>query len=138
MRGRAGIVALLFTDLANSRERLERAGDEATQGLLRAHYRLLQTAVGMGGDREVQWLGDGWLVAFGAAVDAVRCAIAMQQAAQRRNVGTRLAVRVGLVGGGGGQTDYLGTPVLIARQLCDLAQGGRSCAPTSWRILELR
>src|SRR5262245_48730643 len=95
-RGRAGIVALLFTDLANSRELLERAGDEATQGLLRAHYRLLKTAVGMGGGHEVKWLGDGWMVAFRAAVDAARCAIAMQQAAQRRAVGTRLAVRVGL------------------------------------------
>ena len=68
MMSRAGIVTSLFTSLANSPDLLERAGDEATQGLHRAHYRLLKTAVGMDGGHEVKWLGDGWIVAFPAAL----------------------------------------------------------------------
>src|SRR5262245_43416689 len=123
----AGTVTLLFTSLDDSPELLERAGEEATQALHRAHYRLLKTAVGAVGDLEVKWLGDGWMVAFPAAVAAARCAIAMQQAARRRAVGTPLAVRVGLNVGEAlkDETDYLGTPVLIARRLCDHARGGQ-------------
>ncbi len=48
----------------------------------------------------------------------------MQQAARRRAAGERLALRVGLHAGEAlrEETDYLGTPVVIARRLCAQAQ----------------
>src|SRR5262245_60016896 len=77
-------VTLLFTDLVNSTELLERAGDEHTQRILRTHHLALQQAVAIHGGSEVKWLGDGLMSVFASPADAVRCAVAMQQAARRR------------------------------------------------------
>jgi len=78
----------------------------------------------------VKWLGDGLMTVFASAADAVRGAVAMQQAARRRAAGERLALRVGLHAGEalGEETDYFGTPVVIARRLCEQAQAGQILA----------
>ena len=75
----------------------------------------------------MKWLGDGLMVAFPSAAAAVRCAVAMQQAARRRGGGERLVIRVGLNAGEAlrEETDYFGTPVVVARRLCDRAEGGQ-------------
>ena len=120
-------VTLLFTDLVNSTELLQRVGDEKAQHIFQAHHRMLKDAVAANGGHEVKWLGDGLMVAFPSAANAVRCAIAMQQAARRRVAGERLAIRVGLNVGEAlrEETDYFGTPVVVARRLCDRAEGGQ-------------
>jgi class 3 adenylate cyclase len=50
------------------------------------------------------------MVAFGSASDALRCAIAMQQASRRPVAGERLAIRVGLNAGEAfwDEADYFG------------------------------
>src|SRR5262245_60784680 len=70
------------------------------------------------------------MTAFASAADAVRAAVAMQQAARRRAAGERLALRVGLHVGEAlrEETDYFGTPVVIARRLCEQAQAGQILA----------
>jgi class 3 adenylate cyclase len=123
-------VTLLFTDLVNSTELLERLGDDAAEQVRRAHFRLLRDAVATCGGEEVKNLGDGLMVAFASAVDAVGCAVAMQQAVHRYNhrQGTQdLQVRVGLHVGEPirDEDDYFGTPVVVAKRLCDRAQGGQ-------------
>ncbi len=111
----------------DSTELLERAGVEAARLVFQAHYRLLKSAVAMHGGHEVKWLGDGFVTAFGSAADAVRCAVAIQQTARRRAIGGRLAIRIGLHAGEAPreETDYFGTPVVIARRLCDHAKPGQ-------------
>ena len=123
----AGPVTLLFTDLVNSTELLQRAGDEQAQRIFRAHHKLLKNAVAAHGGQEVKWLGDGLMAVFVSPADAVRCAIEMQQAARRRIAAERLAIRVGLNVGDAlrDETDYMGLAVVIARRLCDHAQGGQ-------------
>jgi adenylate cyclase len=120
-------VTLLFTDMVNSAELLQQVDDERAQGILRAHYKLLKHAVAAHGAPEVKWLGDGLVSVFASPTDAVRCAIAMQQAARRRVVSERLSIRVGLniVEAIREETDYFGVPVAIARRLCERAQGGQ-------------
>jgi class 3 adenylate cyclase len=83
MTARAETVTILFTDLVESTELLQRAGDERAQRVFKAHHRLLQDAVQAHGGDEVKWLGDGLMVAFPSAYAAIQCAIAMQQAARR-------------------------------------------------------
>ena len=68
------------------------------------------------------------MAAFRSTADAVRCAIAMQRAARRAEADARLATRIGLNVGeilrqqtGSG---YFGTPVIVARRLCDRAESG--------------
>jgi class 3 adenylate cyclase len=119
-------VTILFTDLVGSTELLQRAGDEQAQRIFKAHHRLLSEAVRSHGGHEVKWLGDGLMVAFESAGDAVKCAIAMQQASRRPVAGERLEIRAGLNVGEAlvDESDYFGTPVVIARRLCDSGGAG--------------
>jgi class 3 adenylate cyclase len=119
----SGTVTLLFTDIVNSTELLQRAGDESAQRIFEAHYKLLSTAVVANGGREVKWLGDGLMAAFPSAAAAVRCAISMQHGARRRVAGERLFLRVGLHVGDAlkKEGDYFGTAVVVARRLCESA-----------------
>ena len=123
---RAATTTILFSDLVGSTELLDRAGDEDAQRLFKAHYQLLRDAVSQHGGAEVKSLGDGLMVAFASAADAVRCAIAMQQMSRRPVNGEHLAIRVGLNAGDAlrDEGDYFGTAVVAARRLCDRARPG--------------
>jgi class 3 adenylate cyclase/tetratricopeptide (TPR) repeat protein len=123
----SGLVTLLFTDLVGSTELLSRAGDEEAQRIFSAHHQLLAEAVAQHGGQEVKWLGDGLMVAFPSAADAVSCAITMQQAGRRPVAGEHLAIRVGLTAGEAlrDAVDYFGTPVVMAKRLCDRAEAAQ-------------
>jgi Adenylate and Guanylate cyclase catalytic domain len=95
-RERAAVTTILFTDLVGSTELMRRVGDERAQDLFAAHHRLLADAVAAHGGSELQWLGDGLMVAFVSSADAVRCAVTMQQAGAQRSGPERLGIRVGL------------------------------------------
>ena len=134
-----GTVTLLFTDQVGSTETLQRLGDEEGERLRRAHFGLLREAAQMHGGEEVKNLGDGLMVAFGSAVDAVVCAITMQQAVHRATVSGELAfaVRIGLNVGEPirDEGDYFGTPVVIAKRLCDAGAPGQILATELVRAL---
>jgi class 3 adenylate cyclase len=137
----SSLVTIMFTDLVGSTELLSRAGDEDAQRIFRAHHDLLAEVAGAHRGEEVKWLGDGLMVAFPSAADAVRAAVAMQQASRRTVQGERLAVRVGL---NAGETlrdaaDWFGTPVVVARRLCDRADAGQIiCSAVVASLLEGR
>ena len=119
----SGIVTLLFTDLVNSTDHLQSAGDEAGQRNFRAHHKTISEALAACGGEELQWLGDGVLAAFGSSADAVRCAIEIQQTARRPIGNLNFEIRIGIHSGevqyreGG----YFGSAVVVARRLCDQA-----------------
>jgi class 3 adenylate cyclase len=122
------ITAILFTDLADAQTAPPRADEERAQDLLRVHHDLLSDVVrDCGGSQEVRSLGDGLVVAFASASDAVEAAVAMQQAARRPVGGVRLPIRVGLNVGETLQDDreHFGTTVVVARRLCDQARSGQ-------------
>ena len=125
---RAPITTILFTDLVDSTTLMQRVGDERAQKLFETHHQLLSDAVSAHSGSELQWLGDGLMVAFASTADAVRCTIAMQQAAAQHPA-ERLAIRVGLNVGEVLQqktgSGYFGTPVVVARRLCDQAAAGQ-------------
>ena len=128
---RATTGTILFTDLVDSTELLQRAGDERAQRIFAAHHRVLREAVAEHHGDEVKWTGDGLMVAFASAADAVRCAIAMQQAARRPQGGERLRIRAGLNHGEAlrhDASDFFGTTVVIASRLCNQAEAGQILA----------
>jgi tRNA (cmo5U34)-methyltransferase len=124
MEPRTATTTILFSDLVNLTELLQRVGDEQAQHIFNAHRKLLQEAVAANGGQEVKWEGDGVMAAFSSTADAVRCAIAIQHAARRPTAGEGLEVRVGLNAGEAlrHETDYFGTAVVVARRLCDRAK----------------
>jgi predicted ATPase/class 3 adenylate cyclase/DNA-binding SARP family transcriptional activator len=126
---RGEIVTLMFTDLVGSTELFARLGDDAAEDFRRTHFGLLRDAVARGGGQEVKNLGDGLMVVFGSAVDAVHCAVAIQRAVQEHNRsgnGTTFHVRIGLHAGEPvrEEGDYFGMAVIVAKRLCDVASGG--------------
>jgi class 3 adenylate cyclase len=127
------VVTLLFTDLVGSTELLGELGDDEAERLRRVHFGLLREVAETFGGEEVKNLGDGLMVAFVSAVNAVDCAIGIQQAVHRHNArqgDERLQVRVGLNIGEPirDEGDYFGTPVVVAKRLCDKASGGQILA----------
>jgi class 3 adenylate cyclase/tetratricopeptide (TPR) repeat protein len=124
---------LVFTDLVASTELLEELGDDRAEAVRRTHFRLLRDAVRSRGGQEVKNLGDGLMVVFDSAVDAIGCAVAMQQSVCRHNQragGVPLAVRIGVNVGEPirDEDDYFGIPVVVAKRLCDQARGGQIVA----------
>ena len=134
------MVALLFTDLVGSTEVLDRLGDAGAEGVRKAHFELLREAVRARHGQEVKTLGDGLMAVFGSAVEAVACAVAVQEAARRHNEerpDEPLMIRVGLHVGEPvrDDDDYFGTAVVVARRLCDMAEGGQILASDLMRGL---
>jgi class 3 adenylate cyclase/tetratricopeptide (TPR) repeat protein len=139
--GASALVTILFTDLVGSTELLSRAGDEKAQRIFRAHHDLLARTAADHGGEEVKWLGDGLMVAFPSAAEALRAAVAMQQACRGPVHGERLAIRVGLNAGEAMRdaADWFGTPVVVARRLCDMADAGQIvCSELVVSLLEGR
>lgn len=131
-----GIVTLLFTDLVGSTALLDELGDDEFDRLRRVHFKMLREQVTAAGGNEVKSLGDGLMVVVPGAVDAVRCAVEMQRAVAGAP-GAGVEVRVGLHVGDPirDEDDYFGLPVVVARRLCDLAQGGQILASSLVRDL---
>jgi class 3 adenylate cyclase/tetratricopeptide (TPR) repeat protein len=127
--GTTGIVTLLFTDLVGSTDTLARLGEERAEQLRQTHFSLLREAISRTQGTEVKNLGDGLMVIFAAASDAVGCAVAMQQSLERHNrrATEALHLRIGISVGEATceESDYFGTPVVEAARLCARAEGGQ-------------
>jgi class 3 adenylate cyclase len=137
--GATATVTLLFCDLAGSTELLSRVGDEAGDDVRHGWMAALRDAVTANRGTEVKNLGDGLMVAFGSAADAVGCAIAMQRALYglSRRLGLALSLRVGISAGevSTEEGDYFGTPVVEAARLCAAAAPGQVLAADVVRAL---
>jgi class 3 adenylate cyclase len=135
-RGRhSAALAFLFTDLVGSTRLIDCLGEVAADRLRRRHFSLLRTAIAAHGGREVKSLGDGLMVVFGDARRALRCAAAMQGAVVRDRDGLELRIGIHLGEPVRDGDDFFGTPVIIARRLCDAATGGQILV--SERVREL-
>ena len=126
----AQIVTLLCANLTGSgagqkdlREIAAAAGGEEVKGTREA------TSAGQGPDPQPP--SKALMVAFPSAVEAVRTAIAMQQAIQQRQAKEATTqVRIGMHVGEPVQDDddYFGTPLVVARRLCAVETEGQILA----------
>src|ERR1700726_3034014 len=94
------LAAILAADVAGY-SRLMGADEEGTLARLKAHRReLIDPEIGEHKGRIVKTTGDGMLVEFASVVDAVRCAVAVQQAMPERDtdvdVENRIELRIGI------------------------------------------
>jgi class 3 adenylate cyclase len=125
------IAAILAADVAGF-SRLVGADEEGTLERLRAlRTRLIDPEIGAHRGRIVRVMGDGLLVEFASAIDAVLCAIAVQRAAAaaaappERPIRLRVGINVGDVLADG--DDILGDNVNIAARLEGIAEPGGIC-----------
>lgn len=132
-------VTVVFTDLVDSTALMSRVGEAAAETLRREHFGILRAAVDQRGGREVKNLGDGLMVVFTSAADAVAAAVDIQRALARRNrrVVEPLVVRVGVAVGDADvdDGDFFGVPVVQASRLCAKAAGGEVLCTDIVRML---
>jgi DNA-binding SARP family transcriptional activator len=94
-----GPVTILFTDVVGSTDLRTRRGDADAHRLLQEHETLVRTCVEAHGGHEVKSLGDGFMVAFVSARQALACAQTIQRAVAARNRGApgdEVHVRIGM------------------------------------------
>jgi adenylate cyclase len=127
------LAAILCADVAGY-SRLMGADEEATHAALKAHRReLIDPLIATHQGRIVKTTGDGMLIEFPSVVDAVRCAVVVQQGMESRDANLpedrRIRFRVGInvgdiiVEAG----DIFGDGVNVAARLEALAEPGAIC-----------
>jgi len=130
LAGRDGTLSILFSDIEDSTDINEKLGDREWVRLLGAHDRLVQASVEGYRGHIVKSQGDGFMIAFREAADAVRAGIEIQDAlsdtGDRRLRRTPIRVRVGIHCGTAIERDgdLFGKNVAMAARVAAQAQGG--------------
>ena len=123
-----GSVTLLFADIEDSTQLLDRLGDRYGS-LLTGVRRAIRTAVRRSGGHEVDARADEYLAAFAATPNAVTAAIEAQRslAAAAWPNGSRVRVRMGIHAGRPTLTasGYVGMAVHVGARVARIARGGQ-------------
>ncbi|WP_067855263.1 adenylate/guanylate cyclase domain-containing protein [Nocardia shimofusensis] len=125
-----GRVAIVFSDIEGSTALNERLGDQAWVKLLDRHEKLIRKLVAAHGGHVVKNQGDGFMIAFAEAAQAVRCSIEIQRAlgsramkaGNRENVRVRIGIHTGKSVRRG--DDLFGRNVAMAARVAGQASGG--------------
>jgi adenylate cyclase len=133
------LAAILAADVAGY-SRLMGADEEGTLAALKTHRKeLIDLLIAQHQGRIVKTTGDGVLIEFASIVDAVRCAVVMQQGMADRNANVneseRIRFRVGINVGDVivEDDDIFGDGVNVAARLEALAQPGEICVSATVR-----
>ena len=140
----SSVHTILFTDVQGSSAMTQRLGDANAREVFREHERITRAALKVHGGSEVKTMGDGFMVSFTSAVNALQCAIELQQAFAKHNESAAepIKIRVGLnagepiaEAGPDGRSDLFGTSVNLAARICSNAEPGQILASTVVREL---
>ncbi|MGI9084785.1 MAG: adenylate/guanylate cyclase domain-containing protein [Aeromicrobium sp.] len=130
LAGRDGSLSILFSDIEDSTNLNEKLGDKEWVQLLGSHDKLVRACVEAHGGHIVKSQGDGFMIAFRDAADAVRAGIEIQDAlsegGDRRLRKTPIRVRVGIHCGTAIERDgdLFGKNVAMAARVAAQAEGG--------------
>src|ERR671920_1986377 len=124
------LAAIFCADVADY-SRLMHADEIGTLRNLTAHRAIMDGLIAQHGGRIANTAGDSVLAEFPSVVDAVQCAVAVQEklgeansgAAEDRALRFRIGIHVGDVAVRGG--DLLGDGVNVAARVQSLAEAGR-------------
>jgi class 3 adenylate cyclase len=125
-----GRVVILFSDIEESTALNERIGDRAFVKLISSHDKLVSDLVRRRSGHVVKSQGDGFMIAFSRAEEAVRCGIDLQHALRRqanRKRREEIRVRIGIHMGRSVRRgdDLFGRNVAMAARVAAQAVGGQ-------------
>jgi adenylate cyclase len=132
---RRRLMAVMIADVVDYSRLMSRSEDETHARLARLAQGLIEPTINRYSGRLVRTMGDGLLVEFSSAVDAVRCGLDIQRglAAREANEKDRIRLRIGINTGDVlvDQRDIYGNSVNIAARLEALAPPGTVCVSQS-------
>ncbi|RUP04178.1 MAG: adenylate/guanylate cyclase domain-containing protein [Mycobacterium sp.] len=125
-----GRVVILFSDIEESTALNEKIGDRAWVKLIGAHDKLMHQLVQRQSGHVVKSQGDGFMVAFARAEQAVRCSMDLQKALRKeakRKRHPEIRVRIGIHMGRSVRRgdDLFGRNVAMAARVAGQAVGGQ-------------
>lgn len=93
------LAAIMFTDIVGYSS-MSQSNESLALALLDEHRKLFRPILASHGGEEIKTIGDAFLVEFRSALEAVRCAIKMQQALSQRNLENtsvrQIQIRIGI------------------------------------------
>ncbi len=136
------ISIVLFTDIVQHTEMMQRLGDTQGRAVLREHERITRETLRAHGGAEVKTMGDGFMASFASVTAAVECAVALQRAFADFSLpapldGESLGVRAGLNAGEpiAEDGDLFGASVNLAARIAAKAGAGEILIPEPVRHL---
>lgn len=126
-----GTVTIVFSDMEGFSSMTQRLGDERAHEVIKSHNRIVRTCVKAHRGQEVELQGDGFLLAFPQAVNAVRCALAIQEGCagySEEHPDEPIRVRIGLHTGKPikDRERFFGITVILAARIASQARGGET------------
>ena len=131
-QGTRRLAAIMFTDMIGYAA-LGQKNESLSLALVEEQRRLIRPILNRHNGREVKTIGDGFLVEFSSAMDAVRCAYDIQRTTREFNISApaeqKLHLRIGVHLGDvvEAQGDISGDAVNIASRIEPLAEDGGVC-----------
>ncbi len=125
-----GTVTIMFSDIEGSTVLTDQLGDQRWLQVLQRHNTLIRRHLAAHHGFEVKAQGDGFMVAFSSATNAMRCAVAIQRdlAVRRDQSGSQVVcVRIGLHSGEviREKQDFFGRNVILAARIAAAASGSQ-------------
>ena len=127
------LTTVLFTDIVGSTDVAARLGDGPWRTLLATHNDDVRRALDRFAGLEIKTTGDGFLARFDAPARALRCAMAIREAAKRLDLEVRAAAHTGEVEVVG--DDIRGVAVHLASRMLSVAVPGDILASATTRDL---
>ena len=89
------LLAVLFTDIVGSTEKILEMGDSHWRDLLENHHKLVRQKLDKYEGREIDTAGDGFFATFGSPANAIQCASAVNKAVARFDIQIRSGLHLG-------------------------------------------
>ena len=115
---------IVFTDIVSSTDLVSQVGDASARDLFLKHDKIVRYQIEKYGGKELQNLGDGFMLSFTSATAAIKCACKIQQqlAEDLPNIQIRIGINTGEVVRREGKHPF-GQAVVIASRIVSECKG---------------
>jgi len=117
---------IVFTDIVSSTQLVTELGDATARDIFLQHDRIIRERLEKYGGKELQNLGDGFMLSFNSPSAAIRCACDIQSELSKSlpSVRVRMAINTGEVVKREGEHPF-GQAVVLASRIISKAKGGQ-------------